>query len=207
MNNKFSLYDAYVVSFKIILNNLVFFLVSMLITVFSSFLFLLFLGVVSYPTLSEMAQITAKGTVSIGAFGILFALFLYVLYVGWIKMALDMQEHKAVGYDYLHKFYYFVPRVFCIVVLRFFATMVGVVLFIVPGIYVYQRLRFAQFFVIDKNQSCAQALASSWDLTKGSVLHLVGYSIISSFIDSIIPVLPLTSQVEVNMYRQMTKED
>jgi len=118
-----------------------------------------------------------------------------------------MQLKQTVGYAYLYKFYYLMPRVFFVDLIRFFFTSIGLILFIVPGIYVYQRLRFAKIFVIDKNLSIRQACALSWNLTKGSVLHLTGYSIVSSFIDNLVPILPLTTQVEVAIYLTMIQED
>lgn len=149
--------------------------------------------------------------------GLLFKLFLDVISVGWTKMALDLQANQAVGYDYLYKFYYFVPRVFVVNFLVFFLTMiaamVGVILLCIPGLVLYQRLRFAKYFVIDKNYSITQSLGSSWKMTEGSVIHLIGYSIFAALVASfgnmffltVLFVMPLSYQVEASVYRQMVK--
>ncbi len=144
----------------------------------------------------------------------IFKLFSDMIAIGWTKMALDLQSNKAVGVSYLYEFYYFVPRVFAVNLIVALAMMIGLPFFLIPGIFLYQRLRFARFFVIDKNQSIMQALESSWKMTEGSVLHLFGYSILASLLASLgnmfflvtCFLFPLAYQVEANVYRQMVKK-
>ena len=143
----------------------------------------------------------------------IFKLFVDVIAVGWIKMALDLQDEKPVSYDYLYKFYYFVPRVFIVNFVLFLATMLGMLFFIVPGIFVYQRLRFMKYFIIDKNQSMLQSLESSWKMTEGSVVHLIGYTVFAALVGSLCNIffltvffiMPLAYQVDAHVYRQMVK--
>lgn len=208
VKNKFSLYEAFNYGFKVIFNNFVFFLGAILLSVLAWFFILLLLGVASYPTLGDAVQHNVSGTISlICVDGLLGMLFSVVLAVGWIKIALDLQENKQVRYNYLYKFYYFAPRVMAVTVLRYLVTMLGCCFFLIPGIFIFQRLRFAKYYVIDKDQSVMQAWKSSWNLTKGSVIHLVGYSILDFFMGAIIPFLPLSSQVEAHIYRQMLHEN
>lgn len=142
-----------------------------------------------------------------------FKLFLEMISVGWTKIALDVQANKTVEYDYLYKYLYFVPRVFVVELIAAVVSAVGFMLFVIPGVFVYQRLRFARYFVIDKNQSIRQALESSWHMTEGSVIHLCGYSIFASFLMGLGRILfpamfflvPLSFQADANVYRQMTK--
>lgn len=145
--------------------------------------------------------------------GIAFKLFLDLISIGWTKIALDIQASKAVAYDYLFKFYRLVPRVFVVDLLVAAATLFGLIFLLFPGIFLYQRLRFARYFVIDKDQSIMDSLKSSWDMTDNSVIHLVGYSILAAIVSSIgnslflvaLIVLPLAFVVDANVYRQMVK--
>lgn len=142
-----------------------------------------------------------------------FKLFLEVIAVGWSKMALDLQENKPVDLEYLYKFYYFVPRVFVVNLVVGLLSMLGFMLLFVPGVFVYQRLRFARYFVIDKDQSIMQALESSWKMTEGSVIHLVGYTVFAGLLAGLSNTLfltalflfPLAYLVEASVYRQMVK--
>lgn len=144
---------------------------------------------------------------------VLFKLFLEVIAIGWTKIALDLQANKHVEYDYLYKFYALAPRVIVVELIKGVAMLVGLLLFVVPGIFIFQRLRFAKYFVIDKDQSIVEALKSSWNLTEGSVIHLVGYSIFAFllmalrrlFFPAVFFLLPLAYQADANVYRQMAK--
>lgn len=143
---------------------------------------------------------------------LLLKLFIDMMMVGWIKIALDLNANKKVTFRYLFDYYYLVPRVFLVNLVVGLATIAGLLLFIVPGVFVYQRLRFAKFFIIDKNLSIIKALQSSWALTQDSVLELTGFSLISLMISGVsnfvfvlrIFVLPLQNQTETNIYQQLS---
>lgn len=132
---------------------------------------------------------------------------------GWIKVALDLNAGKKVSVKYLFEYYYLVPRVFIVNLVVGAATIAGSLLFLLPGLFMYQRLRFAKFFIIDKNLSIVKALQASWDATQGSVLHLTGFSLIAVMLDKIADVfifiklftIPLQNQTETNVYEQLAK--
>lgn len=133
--------------------------------------------------------------------------------IGWTKIALELNANKPVTLRYLFDYYYLVPRVFVVNLIVGVVTILGTMLFVVPGIFVYQRLRFAKFFVIDKNLGIVKALQASWALTQGSVVQLFGFTLISVILETIGNLLvvtylflsPLQNQVEANVYRQMLK--
>lgn len=138
-------------------------------------------------------------------------LFVDMISVGWTKVALDMQAGKKVTVYYLFEYYYLVPRVFIVNLIVNLATILGTMFLLVPGIFVYQRFRFAKYFIIDKNLSVVKALQSSWALTDGAVVQLFGFSMITFLVDSIarmfffveLFVTPLKNQVETNVYTQL----
>lgn len=133
--------------------------------------------------------------------------------IGWTKIALELNANKPVTLRYLFDYYYLVPRVFVVNLIVGVLTLAGCMLFIVPGIFVYQRLRFAKFFVIDKNLGIVKALQASWALTQDAVLQLFGFTLISVLLETLGNLLvvtylflsPLQNQVEANVYRQMVK--
>lgn len=140
-------------------------------------------------------------------------LLMDLIVIGWTKMALDLQVGKSVSIEYLYKYYRLVPRVFAVGVLQYVIIGLGLMFFIIPGIYLMERLRFARYFVIDKDQSIMQAFQSSWKITDGAVVHLVGYSLFAGLISMAGTMLfvvtfftiPLWYQVDANIYRQMSK--
>lgn len=132
--------------------------------------------------------------------------------VGWTKIALELNANNSVSFRYLFNYYYLVPRVFVVNLIVGIATLAGFMLFVLPGIYVYQRLRFAKYFVIDKNLGIVKALQASWALTQDSVLQLCGFSLVAIIIGSLgnlliltaLFLIPLHNQVEANVYHQMS---
>lgn len=131
--------------------------------------------------------------------------------VGWTKIALDLNVGKAVSVRYLYQYYYLVPRVFLVNLIVGLATIAGFLLFLLPGIFIYQRFRFAKYFIIDKNLGMFKALQSSWAITDGAVLQLFGFSMISLILESLgnlivvvsFFITPLQNQVEANVYTQL----
>ena len=131
--------------------------------------------------------------------------------IGWTKIALELNASKPVSLRYLFEYYYLVPRVFVVNFIVGVATLLGCMLFILPGIFVYQRLRFSKYFVIDKNLGIVKALQASWALTQGAVVQLFGFTLISVLLETFGNLLvvtylflsPLQNQVDANVYRQM----
>ena len=140
-------------------------------------------------------------------------LILEMLSIGWTKVALDVNTSKKISLRYMYEFYYLVPRVFVVTILVGIITLICTALFIIPGVLVFQRLRFARYFIIDKNLSILKSLQASWALTEGSVLHLIGFSLLLLIIGSIsyililglLFVLPFKNQAEAQVYRQLIK--
>ena len=54
-------------------------------------------------------------------------------------------------------------------------TLLGLNLFILPGLYIMVRLMFAQYLIVDKDISFDQAIAKSWHLTKGIEFNLLAF--------------------------------
>lgn len=138
-------------------------------------------------------------------------MMLEVIAIGWAKVALDLNAKKEISYNYMYKFYYLAPRVFLVNFIVATITLIGVMLFILPGIFMFQRLRFARYFIIDKNLSIIKSLQASWALTHGDVISLFGFSMTALLLEgfsNILPIsilffAPLHRQAEANIYIQM----
>ncbi|MFZ5897713.1 MAG: hypothetical protein ACOYU7_00755 [Bacillota bacterium] len=64
-------------------------------------------------------------------------------------------------------------RYFLASVLWFVASSVGFLLLIIPGIYIFYRLRLYSFFLVDRNCGTMESLRLSWAATKGRVLRML----------------------------------
>jgi hypothetical protein len=55
------------------------------------------------------------------------------------------------------------------------AVTLGLILFILPGVYLALRLQFFKFFIVDFDAGPLTALARSWDATRGAAWDLLGF--------------------------------
>lgn len=51
---------------------------------------------------------------------------------------------------------------------------IGLIIFIIPGIYLYVRLQFFGQFIVDENAGAVDSLRKSWNLTRGHAMPLSG---------------------------------
>lgn len=142
---------------------------------------------------------------------LLFKMAADVLSMGWYKLWLNTLDKKHSSWELLYNQYYHLPYYVAVNLVVLVATLVGCVLFVIPGVYVYQRLRFAKLFVIDKHEGVLQALQASWKATEGQVLELLAFSLIAAIVRSLTSVVfvlafivnPLHHEAEVAVYRQL----
>jgi Membrane domain of glycerophosphoryl diester phosphodiesterase len=59
-----------------------------------------------------------------------------------------------------------------------FATVIGLLLLLIPGLMVAVRTVFVASFIVDKGENASSALDSSWQLSKGRFWALVGFGIL-----------------------------
>ena len=94
------------------------------------------------------------------------------------------------------------------------AVVGGLILFIIPGIYIAVRLMFFNYYIVDKDAGIMDSIRMSWDLTKGGVLNLFLLSIlfiIVNFIGALLfgiglaVTMPLTFLATAVLYRKFQK--
>jgi hypothetical protein len=232
-NTQFSLYTAFLAGFKIFKANLKFFVllwfcvmaISFAIKVLSSFMAIM-------PTQQHLIF----GCFMLLAI----SFPLIVAWIGYLKIAFALHDKKNFSWKYFYQYYALVPRVVAasLIMSALFLLLPGlgggialcalyaskiyesllfallailIAIFFLPyAIFVYQRLRFTIYFIIDKNLSLRKAFRSSWDLTQGAVLHLFAFSILSTCLSILTLFLWVLAtmffeQVNVNIFRQMLK--
>lgn len=136
-----------------------------------------------------------------------------VIAMGWYKLGLNTLDKKAVSWELLYNQYRHLPYYVAVNLVVLVATLVGCLLFVLPGVYVYQRLRFAKLFVIDQEMGIMQALEASWKATEGQLLELLAFSLVAAVVRSLTAVVfvlafvvhPLHHEAEVAVYRQLAK--
>ena len=93
-------------------------------------------------------------------------LFMFFIAGFWTILLRTLRKERPSVRDFLGKWKY-VPRLVGGYILYFLAVLVGLILFIVPGLILSARLYFFDLLIIDKGMRPIQALKESYAMTKG----------------------------------------
>ena len=106
----------------------------------------------------------------------------YIVYGGYMIVLIRHYHGEQVVFDDLftidNRWVYFA----FLGLIKTLLIMLGLILFIVPGIYLAIRFMFAEFYVINDGMRPIEALRASSALTKGHWWKLFWYSIVVSFV-------------------------
>jgi len=132
---------------------------------------------------------------------------------GFLRIILDVIEDKQAKYSDIFKNYKYIFNYWLAEFIAGAATVVGLVLFIVPGIILAIKFQFADYFVVDKNQNAIQALKSSWRITSGIKwnlflfgLTLIGINILGMLALGVgaLVTYPVTMIAQAHVYKLLT---
>ena len=93
-------------------------------------------------------------------------------------------------------------------------VIIGLIFFIIPGIYIAIRLMFFTYYIIDKDAGIMDSIKMSWELTKNGVINLFFLSIIFLFLNflgallfgiGLAVTIPLTFLATALLYRKFQK--
>ena len=109
------------------------------------------------------------------------------LMVGFVKILLDLHSKGKSKIEILFCCFnlaikYFVAKIFYTIL-----VILGLVFFVVPGIYFYIRYRFYYLYIIVKNVVIFDSFLKSAELTKGHKMELFGLYLVYSIIYLLVP--------------------
>lgn len=198
-NKKFSIVEALKFGLSTTLEHILFFL-GMFVTWFAAFLGLsTIVGLIAAPYLSkflEYISTTEVGVIQSRDFalrlvqqapslvGILFSGFFVVVFLfkllatylmlGLVKVSLEFYDLHTATFKSLFMQARYLVRSFIATGLYALMVLLGLTLFIVPGIIWAIQFGFVNQLIVDKNMSIFQAFHASSDLTRRARLHLFG---------------------------------
>jgi len=100
-----------------------------------------------------------------------------------------------------------------VIVIKSIAILIGLFLFIVPGVYLLLRWMFAEFLVLDKNMKPMEAFRVSSEMTKGHMWKLFWFTIVSLLILALglvllvvgfFPALLIVTFAIIDIYRRLS---
>ena len=98
---------------------------------------------------------------------LIYYILLLFFYAGFLTILLKALREEGPSFgDFLGKWNY-VPRLLGGYLLYYLTVLVGMILFIIPGLILAVRLYFFGFLIIDKGMRPVEALKESYTMTKG----------------------------------------
>jgi len=186
----------------------------------SNFLFIIGVVLISFTAsvlLGRIQDVLGEGTPVVDIVMTVTSLFITsVISIGYYKIFLKIHDGQRADFKDLYQHYSLFWKYLITSVLYGLMVFVGLILLIVPGIYLALKYAFAVLIVIDEeNISTMEALSKSSDITLGVKWKLLGFVILITLINVVGAVLlglgllitiPMTTMASVYVYRRLAHE-
>lgn len=99
-------------------------------------------------------------------------IILYGLSLGYIRIALDLHDTSYSNFKRLFSCFPLIFKVFIAQLLFTIMVSLGLILFIIPGIYLMLRCGLYAYFIVDQHAGIIESLKQSYTATEGQTWHL-----------------------------------
>lgn len=177
-----------------------------------------FLGVLVIWAFITLISSTIQGSLNANRqffVSFLFNLFMWVVNsifsMGVVKITLEFVDGKNPKL----KDIYYTKKVFNFILsslIRGVIVVLGLILFIIPGIIFSIKLQYADYLIVDKKLDAVDALKQSWEMTKGHKWNLFLFGILLGLINvlgflcllvGLLITVPLSMVVNAYVYRKL----
>ena len=149
-------------------------------------------------------------------FSLIFLILFLIIQLGAYNMVLRIVDGKKATLQDLYTYPNITMKIIRNIVAGIIVgvmVIVGLIFFIIPGIYIAIRLMFFTYYIVDKDAGIMDSIKMSWELTKNGVINLFLLAIIFfiiNFIGAMLIVglavtLPLTFLATAVLYRKFQK--
>lgn len=170
-----------------------------------------------YYLLQYLVSYAFNGSVLGSLLSLVFLIIFLVIQLGTYNLMLKVVDgHKATYVD-LYKYSDPAMKILRNIVAGIIVGIVvvgGLILFIIPGVYLGIRLMFFTYYIVDKNAGVMDSIKMSWELTRNGVVNLFFLSVLFMIINFIGALLfgiglavtiPLTFLATALLYRKFQK--
>ncbi len=202
-SHSFSISAAITYGWNVALKNLWFFVV----------LLLMILATNIVPSI--LASIIDNGRATL--FGFLVKLIGWIIQIaismGAIGIALRLYDKKKAEYKNLLDYTHLIIPYFLASILYTLIVLVGLILFIIPGVIWSLKFRFYSYFIVDRGMGPIEALRASSKITRGNKWNLFFLGIILGLIDivgalalliGLFVTMPLSMMAEAYVFRKLS---
>ncbi len=142
--------------------------------------------------------------------------FQTVMGMGLTYITLAVYDKKSVGYgDWFAPMSLFF-KYLAATILVMIAVVLGLILFIIPGIILGIGLMFTTYLIIDKNLGPIDAMKKSWHISKGYKWKLFLFTIVTIIVNilgalallvGLLVTIPVTFMATIHIYRILLKNN
>lgn len=123
-------------------------------------------------------QTSVMGVILAVVFGFVSSAVSYLLYAGMVQMALGKMDGRPLEISDLFSGFGRFPQMLIGVTVTSLAMYLGLVLLIIPGLFVAGALAFVPFLVVRQNLSGMEAVKKSWEVLKPQAFSMFGFMIV-----------------------------
>lgn len=185
------------------------------------FIFILGISAVSFIisfVMGELGELLGEGAPIVGAVVfILGFLVSSIVTIGMYKVFLKLHDKQPADFTDLYSHYGLLGKYILTLFIYAIAVIVGLVLFVIPGIYLALKYTFAPLVIVDDEKATAtEALARSASITQGIKWKLLGFVIMLMLINfvgmiffmvGLLITMPISMFATVYVYRRLAHED
>lgn len=100
------------------------------------------------------------------------------LTLGFFRIVLDVVEKGTSRVSRLFCCFHLVPKFLVSAFIVSVATSVGLIFFIIPGVFLLLRLRFFYYYIVDKEAGIIECLKKSYHATRGLEWNVLALSVV-----------------------------
>jgi len=132
--------------------------------------------------LTELIKLTTESIFIALLLDLIYFLITVWLMLGWAKFALKAFNGETLNPADILSQTDKILAGFAAYLLYTIIVVIGMLLLIVPGLYLASRLFFFDYFIVEKGMGPIGALGASWQLAEGNVLNVFGLLLLAGLI-------------------------
>jgi uncharacterized membrane protein len=151
-----------------------------------------------------------------GLLGFIFTILSFIIRIGYTKIFLKIYDGDKPEFTEIFKSYALFWKYLGLTILLVLSVGLGLVLLIIPGIYIALRLSFSSLILVDTNIGIIDSMKESWRITKDHISKLFLFWITIALINiagvilfgiGLVASVPISLFASIYVYRELTKKN
>ena len=174
---------------------------------------LLMAAFIGYQVIQGMVQGFFGESALAALISLAFTVLTLFLEIGFIKIVLKLVDGQKAEITELWAYPQYLLRMIGASIVYGLIVVAGLILLVIPGIYLALRLQFYSYYIVDKNAGALDSLRMSWKATDKNVINiflfellLIGINILGviAFGVGLLITIPVTFVAVTLLYRKLS---